>query len=317
MDKPTILIAGGAGFLGSHLCDAYLAKDYNIIAVDNLCTGARQNIEHLLNNSNFTFVEHDICQPLPQEVTNKDIKIIANLASPASPPHYQRLSVETLNVGSIGVQNLLELTRQKNARFMQASTSEVYGDPEVHPQPESYRGCVNSYGPRSMYDESKRFAEAMIYAYRKKHSLNTGIIRIFNTYGPRMDKDDGRVVSNFVVQALQNKPLTVYGKGDQTRSFCYVSDLIAGMVAMMDSAEEGPINLGNPGEFTILELANIVNDLVGNKSEIIYEPLPGDDPTQRKPIIDKAKTKLNWQPSVKLKDGLKPTIEYFAKEISK
>ncbi|MGD8373719.1 MAG: SDR family oxidoreductase [Candidatus Woesebacteria bacterium] len=317
MDKPTILIAGGAGFLGSHLCDAYTAKDYNVIAVDNLCTGAHQNIEHLVGNPNFTFVKHDICQPLPQEVTSKDIKIVANLASPASPPHYQRLSMETLNVGSIGVQNLLELTRQKNARFMQASTSEVYGDPEVHPQPESYRGCVNSYGPRSMYDESKRFAEAMIYSYKTKYNLNTGIIRIFNTYGPRMDKDDGRVVSNFVVQALQNKPLTVYGKGDQTRSFCYVSDLIAGMVAMMDSSEEGPINLGNPDEFTIIELANIINDLVGNKSEIIYKPLPGDDPTQRKPIIDRAKTKLNWQPSVKLKDGLKPTIEYFAKEISK
>lgn len=307
----TILITGGAGFVGSHLCDAYLAKGYKVLCVDNLSTSHKRNIEHLLKDKNFTYLNHDICKPLPTTITNQPIDIIANLASPASPPHYQRLAIETLAVGSTAMFHLLELTKRKKARFFQASTSEVYGDPEVHPQPESYKGSVNCYGPRSMYDESKRFGEAMIYAYRKKYGLNTCIARFFNTYGPRMDPGDGRVVSNFVVQALQGKPLTVYGEGNQTRSFCYVDDLVKGIMALIDSDEEGPINIGNPGEFTILELAELVQELIGSKNKIVHEPLPGDDPMQRKPAIDKAKQLLDWQPTVNLRDGLAKTISYF------
>lgn len=315
MQRKTILIAGGAGFLGSHLCDAYLAKNYVVVAVDNLATGSEENMAHLAQNPDFRFIEHDICQPLPLAIEEMDVAVVVNLASPASPPHYQRLAIETLQVGAQGVQNMLELARKKNARFLQASTSEVYGDPEVHPQPESYKGCVNSYGPRSMYDESKRFAEALIYSYRQKYQLDTGIVRIFNTYGPRMDKDDGRVVSNFVVQALRKQPLTVYGDGSQTRSFCYVDDLIAGIVAMIESGEEGPINIGNPQEFTMLELAKMVNDLVGGNSDIVYKPLPQDDPMQRRPVIDQAKTKLGWQPDIALAEGLRKTIEYFGQVV--
>ena len=307
----TILIAGGAGFLGSHLSDSYLAKGYKVIAVDNLSTGATKNIEHLRSNPDFLFVEHDICTPLPSVIMDHDLEIIANLASPASPPHYQRLALETLNVGSIGVQNLLELAKIKKARFFQASTSEVYGDPEIHPQPETYKGCVNSYGPRSMYDEAKRFAEAMIYVYHNKLKVDTAIVRIFNTYGPRMDRDDGRVVSNLIVQALAGQPLTIYGDGTQTRSFCYVSDLIKGFIALIESGEEGPINIGNDGEFTILELAEIVKELTKSKSEIIFKPLPGDDPLQRKPDITLAEKKLKWRPTVQLREGLLSTIEYF------
>lgn len=309
--ESTVLITGGAGFLGSHLGDAYLAKGYKVIAIDNLSTGSEKNIAHCLNNPNFTFIEHDICKLLPKEILDQSIAIVANLASPASPPHYQRLAIETLEVGSIGTQNMLELARVKNARFFQASTSEVYGDPEVHPQPETYKGSVNCYGPRSMYDESKRFAEALIYSYRHKYDLSTATARFFNTYGPRMDPKDGRVVSNFVVQALRGEALTVYGEGNQTRSFCYVDDLIKGIVAFIDSDAEGPMNFGNPGEFTILELAHIVKDLTGSKSEIAYQPLPGDDPMQRKPVIEKAKETLSWEPKVPLRVGLAHTIEYF------
>jgi UDP-glucuronate decarboxylase len=315
MQKKTILIAGGAGFLGSHLCDVYLTKNYAVIAVDNLATGSEENIAHLKESSDFRFFEHDISNPLPDSITRSKIDVIANFASPASPPHYQRLAIETLMVGSRGVQNMLDLARKNNARFLQASTSEVYGDPEIHPQPESYKGCVNSYGPRSMYDESKRFAEALIYSYHQKYNLNTGIVRIFNTYGPRMDKDDGRVVSNFVVQALQRQPLTVYGEGSQTRSFCYVDDLITGIVAMIESNEEGPVNVGNPQEFTVLELARTVNEMIGNNSDIVYQPLPQDDPMQRQPIIDLAKAKLGWEPKVSLADGLVKTIEYFRQHV--
>lgn len=307
----TILIAGGAGFLGSHLSDAYLDKGYAVVAIDNLSTGSINNIRHLKDNENFTFIEHDVCKVLPSSITNQSFDIIANLASPASPPHYQRLAIETLNVGSVGLENLLKLALKHKARFFQASTSEVYGDPDVHPQPESYKGNVNSYGPRSMYDESKRFAEAMIYSYRNLHRIDTAIVRIFNTYGPRMDANDGRVVSNLIVQALAGKPLTIYGDGTQTRSFCYVSDLIAAFMAMIESGEEGPINTGNPDEFTILELAEVVQELTGSKQELVFKPLPGDDPLQRKPDITQAKTKLNWQPKVSLREGLVTTIDYF------
>lgn len=307
----TVFITGGAGFLGSHLADAYISLGYQVIAVDNFSTGSKNNIQHLQENPAFTFIEHDICKPLPSSVTGSPIDIVANLASPASPPQYQRLALETLRVGSVGVQNMLELARAKGARFFQASTSEVYGDPEIHPQPETYKGSVNSYGPRSMYDESKRFAEAMIYVYRHQYKVNTGIVRIFNTYGPRMDAHDGRVVSNLIVQALQGKSLTIYGKGDQTRSFCYVDDLIKGFVAFIESDEEGPLNLGNPTEFTILELAEKIKQMIGVDAKIVYEPLPGDDPMQRKPVIDLAAKKLAWKPSVPLDDGLKKTINYF------
>ncbi len=310
-----ILITGGAGFLGSHLADMYLDEGYKVTCVDNLSTGSMKNIDHLLKNKNFNFIEYDICRPVPKSLTEEKFDIIANLASPASPPHYQRLAIETLDVGSTGLKNMLDLARKNNARFFQASTSEVYGDPEIHPQPESYKGSVNTYGPRSMYDESKRFGEALIYSYRNKYKLNTTIARFFNTYGPRMDPHDGRVVSNFIVQAIKGQSLTVYGDGMQTRSFCYVDDLIEGIKLLIDSNEEGPMNLGNSGEFTIIELAKKVISLTGSKSELIYEQLPGDDPMQRKPDILLAMNKLHWKPKINLDDGLKKTIEYFKKAI--
>lgn len=306
-----VLITGAAGFLGSHLCDYYLEKDDNVVGLDNLSTGATKNIDHLANNPNFSFYNCDITEDLPEDVSKQKYDIILNMASPASPPHYQRLGIETLQVGSVGTLSMLELARKSNARFFQASTSEVYGDPEIHPQPETYKGSVNCYGPRSMYDESKRYAEALIYTHRAKYQTNTCIGRFFNTYGPRMDPNDGRVVSNFIVQALQNKPLTVYGDGGQTRSFCYVDDLVEAINALVESNESEPINLGNPGEFTIKELAEIVLKKIGTKNELIYMPLPGDDPLQRKPVIDLAKKKLNWEPKINLVDGLDKTIDYF------
>lgn len=313
--KRVILIAGGAGFLGSHLADHYINTGDQVVTIDNLSTGDTKNIAHLIKNPNFSFFECDITEDLPSAITDQKFDVIVNLASPASPPHYQRLGLETLKVGSVGTLNLLVLTRESSARFFHASTSEVYGDPDVHPQPESYRGSVNSYGPRSMYDEAKRYSEALIYTYRQKYNVSTCVGRFFNTYGPRMDADDGRVVSNFIVQALQDQDLTIYGDGSQTRSFCYVDDLIKAIAACVESDAEGPINLGNDGEFTVSELAERVIKLTKSNSKVIHLPLPGDDPTQRKPDITKAKALLNWEPKIQLQEGLEKTISYFKKQI--
>ncbi len=307
----SVLIAGGAGFIGSYLCDYYLNQGYETYCVDNLSTSTGENIEHLEANKNFHFMNHDIVLAVPEELSKVKFRYVLNLASPASPPRYQQLAIETLQVGSLGTFNLLELARKSKARFFQASTSEVYGDPDIHPQPESYWGKVNCYGPRSMYDESKRYGEALIYAYRRKYDLDTVVSRFFNTYGPRMDAEDGRVVTNLIVQALNNQPLTIYGKGNQTRSFCYIDDLVLGIVKLIDSDLEGPVNLGNPHEFSILELAKKILAKTGSSSKIVYLPLPGDDPTQRQPDITLAKEKLNWQPTIELDEGLEKTVLYF------
>ncbi|MBI2591885.1 SDR family oxidoreductase [Candidatus Saccharibacteria bacterium] len=310
-----VLIAGGAGFLGSYFCDYYVSQDWLVDCVDNLSTSSGHNIEHLKSKSNFNFVRHDIINPLPRKIMTTKYGLVINLASPASPPQYRRLAIETLQAGSQGTLNLLELAKNSNARFCLASTSEVYGDPEVHPQPESYWGMVHSYGPRSMYDEAKRYAEALVYAYRQKHRVDTVVARFFNTYGPRMDPADGRVVSNFVVQALKGQPLTIYGTGNQTRSFCYVDDLVEGVIKLIDSSQEGPMNLGNPTEFTILELAKKIRRLTSTSSRLVYKPLPGDDPLQRRPDITLAKQRLGWQPKANLDSGLKKTIAYFKEEL--
>jgi len=310
-----VLITGGAGFLGSHLCRRYLGLGYGVVAVDNLSTGRQENLSELIEDKNFIFIKADITEELPQILNKMKFDLILNMASPASPPQYQRLNIETLMVGSLGTFNILELARNNNSRIFHASTSEVYGDPEVHPQTEDYKGSVNCYGPRAMYDESKRFSEAMIYAHKERYDTNTCIGRFFNTYGPNMDPNDGRVVSNLIVQALKNKPLTVHGKGNQTRSFCYVDDLIDGIVLLVDSNVSEPINLGNPGEFTILQLAKLVQKMTKSKSKIVYKPLPGDDPMQRKPDISKAKRLLNWEPSIPLDKGLAETIDYFSRVI--
>ena len=311
-----VLVAGGAGFLGSHLCEALLARGDEVVCVDNLCTGRRRNIAHLESNPAFRFIKADITKPFPKSVRDATYTHICSLASPASIPKYEALAVETLLVGSVGVKQLLDVALRDQARLLHASTSEVYGEPEISPQPETYLGNVNSYGARSMYDESKRFAEALLWVYRHQRGADTAIVRIFNTYGPRMDPDDGRVVSNFIVQALRGQPLTVYGKGTQTRSFCYVSDQIAGVLKLLDSAEEGPINIGNPGEFTLLELAEKVNALTGNRAGVVYQPSRPDDPTQRKPDITRAAKLLGWEPTIELDEGLKKTIPYFRDEIS-
>jgi nucleoside-diphosphate-sugar epimerase len=307
-----ILVAGGAGFLGSHLVEALLDRGEEVVCVDNLLTGLEKNISKFKDDPNFKFISHDIIQPLNIE---EKLDYIANLACPASPVDYRKHPVETLQVCSVGVKNLLDLALKNKARFFHTSTSEVYGDPAIHPQPETYFGNVNSYGERSCYDEGKRFAEALVYIYRKDFGVNTGIIRIFNTYGPRMQPNDGRVVSNFIRQALAGEDITIYGDGRQTRSFCYVSDQIAGQLKMIYSDQEGPINIGNPGEFTMLELADKIIKLTKSESKIVFKPLPADDPKQRRPEITIAKTKLNWEPVVDLEEGLKNTISWFKNTI--
>lgn len=311
----TVLVTGGAGFLGSHLCDYLINKNEKVICVDNLFTGSKENIKHLLDNPNFKFINHDIIDPLYVEGTIVDQ--IYNLACPASPIHYQLNPVRTIKANTIGVINMLGLAKKHKARILQASTSEVYGDPLEHPQKESYRGNVNPIGPRACYDEGKRVAETLFFDYNRQHKLDIKIMRIFNTYGPRMAQNDGRVVSNFILSALKKEPIQIYGDGKQTRSFCYVSDLIEGMYRLMNVENfTGPVNIGNPGEFTMLELANKVLELAESKSKIEYKPLPQDDPMKRKPDISLAKEKLKWEPKVLLAEGLKHTIEYFKSVLS-
>lgn len=306
--KKRILVTGGAGFLGSHLCERLLNEGNEVICLDNFFTGNKGNIAHLMTNPYFEVIRHDVNYPLAIEVDE-----IYNLACPASPVHYQYDPIQTTKTSILGALNMLGLAKRLNARILQASTSEVYGDPEVHPQPESYWGKVNPIGPRSCYDEGKRCAETLFFDYNKQHHLSIKVIRIFNTYGPRMHPDDGRVVSNFIVQALQNKDLTVYGDGSQTRSFAYVDDLIEGMVGMMNSREDfvGPVNIGNPNEFTVLELAEMVIKQTGSKSKVIFKDLPKDDPKQRRPDISLAKKELDWEPKIELREGLQRTIGYF------
>jgi UDP-glucuronate decarboxylase len=306
--KKKILVSGGAGFLGSHLCDRLLEQGHDVLCVDNFFTGSKQNVNHLLANPNFELMRHDVTFPLYVEVDQ-----IYNLACPASPVHYQFDPVQTTKTSVHGAINMLGLAKRVKARILQASTSEVYGDPEIHPQPESYFGKVNPIGIRSCYDEGKRCAETLFFDYHRQHQLDIKVIRIFNTYGPRMHPNDGRVVSNFIVQALQGKDITIYGDGQQTRSFCYVDDLIRGMISMMETEDgfTGPINIGNPGEFTMLELAELVIKLTGSKSKLVFLPKPEDDPKQRRPDIGLAKDVLKWLPNVQLEEGLKKTIDYF------
>lgn len=303
-----VLVTGGAGFIGSHLCDRLLKDGYEVLCVDNLYTGSKRNILHLLDNGLFEFMRHDITFPLYVEVDR-----IFNLACPASPIHYQRDPVQTTKTSVHGAINMLGLAKRLKVDIFQASTSEVYGDPEIHPQRENYWGNVNPIGSRSCYDEGKRCAETLFFDYHRQHGLEIKVARIFNTYGPRMQPDDGRVISNFIVQALQNKPITIFGDGSQTRSFCYVEDLVEGIIGFMDTPADftGPLNLGNPGEFTILELAEIVIELTGSDSNIVFHPLPEDDPKRRSPDITVANEVVNWKPKVPLKDGLIKTIAYF------
>lgn len=306
--RSRILITGGAGFLGSHLCERLLSDGNEIICLDNFFTGTKDNIAHLLCNSNFEVMRHDVTSPLYVEVDE-----IYNLACPASPIHYQFDPVQTTKTSVHGAINMLGLAKRVKARILQASTSEVYGDPEIHPQPESYWGRVNPIGPRSCYDEGKRCAETLFFDYRRQLGMDIKVARIFNTYGPRMHPNDGRVVSNFIVRALRNEPITLYGDGTQTRSFCYVDDLIEGFVRLMNMPESfaGPVNLGNPGEFSMIELAEKVKALTGSRSELIHKPLPTDDPKKRRPDIALARDQLGWEPTVKLEEGLKRTIAYF------
>lgn len=303
-----ILVTGGAGFLGSHLCEKLLQRGDEVLCVDNLFTGTKINILHLLSNPRFEFMRHDVTFPLYVEVDE-----IYNLACPASPVHYQFDPVQTTKTSVVGAINMLGLAKRTKAKILQASTSEVYGDPEIHPQNESYKGNVNPIGIRACYDEGKRCAETLFFDYKRQHNLKIKVMRIFNTYGPRMHPNDGRVVSNFILQALKNEDITIYGDGSQTRSFCFVDDLISGMIKLMDSKDEisGPINIGNPNEFSMIELANTILELTQSSSKIIFLPLPQDDPKQRQPDISLAKRELDWQPRVELREGLEKTIEYF------
>lgn len=308
-----ILVTGGAGFIGSHLCDLLLEKGHEVVAVDNLYTGSLSNIAHLRGRTDFQFVEYDIIDPFDIEVDQ-----IFNLACPASPVHYQRDPIYTLKMGTLAIVNLLELAKKKNAKILQASTSEVYGDPLQHPQREEYWGNVNPIGPRSCYDEGKRVAESFLFAYHQQEEVDIRVARIFNTYGPRMAVDDGRVVSNFIVQALRGEALTVYGGGEQTRSFCYIEDLVRGLYRLMNRENiTGPINLGNPHEFTMLELAQKVRAITNSPSELVFKPLPIDDPCRRRPDISQAKKMLGWEPVVSIDEGLARTIAYFRNEVGK
>jgi len=302
------LVTGGAGFLGSHLCDRLLREGHEVIAMDNLLTGNQRNIAHLQEEKRFRFVRHNVAQYI---FVDGPLDAVLHFASPASPIDYLELPIQTLKVGSLGTHNALGLAKEKRARFLLASTSEVYGDPLVHPQPETYWGNVNPIGPRGVYDEAKRFAEAITMAYRRAHGVDTRIVRIFNTYGERMRPRDGRVVPALICQALAGEPMTVFGDGSQTRSFCYVADLIDGIYRLLQSDAPDPINIGNPAELSVLEFAKTIRALTGARSEIVFRPLPVDDPKQRRPDITKAKTLLSWEPKVKLEDGLKKTIDYF------
>ncbi|MCH6201431.1 SDR family oxidoreductase [Aquiflexum sp. LQ15W] len=308
-----ILVSGGAGFLGSHLCEKLLHEGNEVLCVDNLFTGRKVNIHHLLENKNFEFLRHDVTFPLFVEVDE-----IYNLACPASPVHYQFDPVQTTKTSVIGAINMLGLAKRLKIKILQASTSEVYGDPEIHPQPESYKGSVSTIGIRACYDEGKRCAETLFFDYHRQHKVDIKVMRIFNTYGPRMHPNDGRVVSNFIVQALKGEDITIFGDGMQTRSFCYVDDLIEGMFRLMNSRKgfTGPVNIGNPGEFTMLELAHKILEITGSKSKLKFLPLPQDDPMQRQPIIDLAKKELDWEPRVQLEEGLIKTIDYFQKIVS-
>lgn len=309
------LVTGGAGFIGSHLCDFLLGKNYKVICLDNFLTGKQENISHLLKRSDFEFIKHDVIKPL--KIKNRKIKFIYHLASPASPRSYQDLSLPTMLTNSLGTLNMLELANKHRAKFLLASTSEVYGDPLQHPQKESYWGNVNPVGIRSCYDESKRFAEAITMVFFRQFNVDAKIVRIFNTYGPRIDPGDGRVMANFVVQALKNMPLTIYGKGKQTRSFCYVSDLVSGLLKTMESNKISgeTINLGNPEEYQIIFLAKLIKKMCQSKSKLVFQPLPDDDPQRRRPDISKAKKILNWSPKINLKQGLAKTIAYFRQRL--
>jgi dTDP-glucose 4,6-dehydratase len=310
-----IVVAGGAGFLGSHMCDHLIARGDSVICLDDMSTGSIANVAHLMENDAFSLIVTDVSEKVE---LNSDAKIdaVANLASPASPPAYLERPLETLAVGSEGTRRLLELARTHDARFLMASTSEIYGDPEVHPQVESYRGSVDPTGPRSVYDEAKRFAESMTMAMHRTYGVNVGIARIFNTYGPRLSPGDGRVVSNFIAQALLGESLTIYGDGMQTRSFCYVDDEIAGLIALLDSSLTGPVNIGNPDERTMMELAQLVLELSGSSSDIVYRPLPTDDPTRRCPDITLATAELGWVPSIALRDGIERTLQFMANQVA-
>jgi dTDP-glucose 4,6-dehydratase len=303
-----IVVTGGAGFLGSHLCRALLDRGDQVVALDNMITGSVSNIESLFGRPGFTFVEHDVSQYV---WVPGHVDVVMHFASPASPADFERIPIQILKVGGLGTHNCLGLAKAKGARFFLASTSEVYGDPQVHPQPETYWGHVNPIGPRGVYDEAKRYAEAMTMAYHSHHRLDVRIVRIFNTFGPSMRADDGRAVSNFLVQALQGKPITVFGDGSQTRSFCYVDDEIRGFLALLDSYLSGPVNVGNPDEYTILQLAEMAVEVTGSSSEIVFEPLPVDDPAQRQPDITIARADLGWEPEIDLRTGLTRTAEYF------